>query len=84
MLGRQAACVCVSVDNSYGIVRIMSTSIPVHLIGYTDLSLFHELSGGFWGRLIFGVDLYSGKCSIYTCIDISCRDKRTYYTRKNP
>ena len=23
----------------------------------------HELSGGFGGRLIFGVDLYSGKCS---------------------
>ena len=33
MLGRQAAGMCVSVDTSLRTVYIMSTSIPVHLIG---------------------------------------------------
>ena len=65
MLGRQAACMCVSVDSSYGTVHIMATSIPVHLIGYTDLLTFlHEFSCGIWGsaciwsRLIFGKTQY--------------------------
>ena len=40
MLGRQAANMCVSVDSSHGTVHIVSTSIPVHLIGYTDLLFF--------------------------------------------
>ena len=60
MLGRQASCMCASVDSSHGTVHIMSTSLPVHLIGYTDLFYLHELLGGIWGsayiwsRLIFG------------------------------
>ena len=37
VLGRQAACMCVSVDSSHETVHIMSTSIPVQLIGYMDL-----------------------------------------------
>ena len=40
MLGRQAACICVSVDSSHETVHIMSTSVPVRLIGYMDLFFF--------------------------------------------
>ena len=40
MLGQQAIRMCVSVDSSHGTVHIMSTNIPVHLIGYTDFFLF--------------------------------------------
>ena len=66
MFGGQAACMCVSVDSSHGTVHNMSTNIPVHLIGYMDLFLFDlNYRVVFGGRLIFGVDLYSGKCSIY-------------------
>ena len=60
MLGRQAACICVSVDSSHETVHILSRSIPVHLIGYMDPFFLHELSGGTWAsayirsRLIFG------------------------------
>ena len=54
MLGRQAACMCVSVDSSYGTVHIMSTSIPVHLIGYTDLFFFYMNY-----LVVFGVGSYS-------------------------
>ena len=53
MFGGIAACMCVSVDSSHGTVHIMSTSIPVHLIGYT-FSFLHEFSVAFGGRLIFG------------------------------
>ena len=42
MLGRQAACMCVSVNSSNGTVHIMSTSIPVYLIGYTVLFFFNN------------------------------------------
>ena len=71
MLGRQAACMCVSVDSSHGTVHTMSTSIPVHLIGYTDLFFFDmNYRVVFGGWFIFGVDLYSGKCSIYIYIYI--------------
>ena len=70
MLGGQAACICVSADSSHETVHIMSTSTPVRLIGYIDLFLFYiNYRVVFGGRLIFGVDLYSGKCKyIYTYI----------------
>ena len=55
MLGRRATCMCVSVDSSRETVRIMYTSIPVHLIGHMDLFFFlHELSAYIRIRLIFG------------------------------
>ena len=66
ILGRQAACMCVSVENSHGTVHIMSTSIRVHLRGYMDLFIYYmNYQVVFGGQLIFEVDLYSGKCSIY-------------------
>ena len=66
MLGRQAACMCVSVDSRHETVHIMSTSIPVHLIGYTDLFFLHELSGGIWGSaLIYSEWTYIRENAVY-------------------
>ena len=65
MPGRQAACMCVSVDSSHA-------NCPYHIHKYScnfngiqrPFPFLHESCGGIWGgggRLIFRVDLYSGK-----------------------
>ena len=69
MLGRQAAC-------SVGISRHQSWNCTYHVHKYSCTSnridgpflLYMNCLVVFWGRLIFGVDLYSGKCSLYTYI----------------
>ena len=58
ILGRQAACMCVSVDSSHENCSY-HPQIRVNLMEYRDLFFLHEYSGGIWVGV--GVDLYSGK-----------------------
>ena len=74
-IGRQAACMCVSVDISHRTVHVHKYSCTSNRI-HGPFLFYMNYRVVLGGRHIFGVDLYSGKCSIYTYTYISILYKR--------
>ena len=65
MLGRQAACMCVSVDSSHGSCTYLIHKHSSKFNGIQRLLLFYmNLQVVFWGR--GEVDLYSGKYGMHS------------------